>query len=375
MPTSSPVIFRLQGSSEYVWGLFLFAAVAVGVGQFAFLGGFWRYTCYALAALLAGGGLIDYLFYHKRLVELTAQEIRVARGLWGKPRTYPLAHLVEARLRYTQGEQVLIKSLAELSLAEIEAAQIKELTMVTSQGAAFTIPSFNHDPLAHQRFVKELCQLAQTGRLGLPVGGQPVPPPAPELPDFEPTTAQALADCQAYLASDQALAQSLRQNLYDAHASVYRPHLAPAGTDLGGLPVAYTGPVANGQVAYFLADDFLPDASLADRELAQNLIATAQQHLALAQGRIEVYQKMADQLQRLATEQARRQQLRQIADQLDQLQPLSLERASHQDTFTLDLAALAEAQRLSAQLEAEHDLTRAEALRQYAALLKTHFGS
>jgi hypothetical protein len=376
----APEIFRLKSSPEYLVGLLIFPMISVALGIFAFSGQFWRGLCFGAATMLAGGSLIHFLFIHLRLVVLTTSRISVARGLWGPPKHHALADVVDVRLQYTEGGQSVVRPLLEIDLPSQSAPEVKRLSLLTRQGDVIALSSHGYDHTSFRRLAAELWGLAQAGWLHL--GDSPAqagvahPHPEPETPESEERRqiAQALADCQAYLANDQALAQSLRQNLFAAHASVYRPHLAPAGTDLSGLALAYAGQVANGQVTYFLASDFLPDASLADRELAQNLIATAQQHLALAQGRIEVYQKMADQLQRLATEQARRQQLQQIADQLGQLQPLSLERANHQDTFTLDLSALAEAQRLSAQLEAEHDLTRAEALRQYAELLKGHFG-
>jgi hypothetical protein len=385
MSTEEPSeIFRLKSTSGYLWGLFMFAGVAAALGLFAFSGLFWRGLCFGAATVLAGGGLVDFLFFHLRLVMLTTKGISVARGRWGQPKHYALADVVEARLQYTEGGQSVEQPLLQAPVPDLNAPDVKHLSLVTRQGDTISLSSYGYDYSSFRRLAAELWGLARAGRLRLgdpptQAGAghpHPEPEPEPEMPESEERRqiAQALADCQAYLANDRALAQSLRQNLYDAHASVYRPHLAPASTDLGGLPVAYAGPVANGQVAYFLADDFLPDASLADRELAQNLIATAREHLALVGPRIETYEKMVAQFQQLSTEQERRDRLRQLAGNLDNLQQSNLDQAKVDSALSHDLLALDQWLKMTATTDLADDLARAEVMKQYAELLRGHFG-
>jgi hypothetical protein len=381
MSTEEPSeIFRLKSSPEYLVGLLIFPVISAALGLFAFSGLFWRGLCFGAATMLAGLSLFHFLFLHLRLVVLTTKGISVARGLWGPPKHYALADVVDVRLQYIEGGQSVVKPLLAIEPPSQDPPEVKRLSLLTRQGDVIALSSNGYDHISFRRLATEILGLARTGRLRLgdpsAQAGTDYPNPEPEMPESEEQRqiAQALADCQAYLASDQALAQSLRQNLYDAHASVYQPHLAPASTDLGGLPVAYAGPVANGQVTYFLADDFLPDASLADRELAQNLIATAHEHLALVGPRIETYEKMVAQFQQLAAEQERRERLRQLAGSLDSLQQSNLDQAKVDSALSHDLLALDQWLKMTASTNLADDLARAEVMKQYAELLRGHFG-
>jgi|GEM_PF-7099974 len=382
-PPSDKPLFQLKGSNSYLLGFLLFAVVGAGLGYFVFSDGLLQSSCNWAAGMFSTWATVDYLFWHKSQVVLTANEIKIVSGVRSRSQVYALSEILEVTIQLETATGTAERPLAEIDWATTDSKKIKELVLITKLGEKIELPSFGYDLLPYQRFLETFGLAIANGqiRLGnrgfLPTVGeiQPKMGQAPPVSEELQRIQEALASCQAYLATDRALAGSLQQNLLAAYQSVYQVHSFPEKDELAPFrPDVLHRQRVDGQWQCFIQGDLQPDVSHADLELANRLAEAAHQHLVMVQQRIKLYLGTQKELERSAAECRRRDKLRTIAGNLDSLQQTNAAQSEVDSGLSYELTSVEQWQKLVAELNAPDDLAKAEELKQYADLLKGHSG-
>ncbi len=382
-PLSAKPLFQLKGSNSYLLGFLLFAAIGAGLGYFVFSAGLLQNISYWAAGIFSIWAAVDYLFWHKSQVVLTANEIKIVRGVRRQSQVHALSEILEVSVQLETATGTTERPLAEIDWATTDGKKIKRLVLLTKFGEKIELPSFGYDLLPYQRFLETFGLAIANGQIRLDhrnlsptVGATPPkmgqePPVSEELQSIQ----EALASCQAYLATDRALAESLQQNLWAAYQSVYQVHSFPETDEVAPFrPEVLHRQRVDGQWQCFIQGDWQPEASQVDREVANRLAEAAHQHLGMVLPRIELYLGMQKELERSAADCRRRDQLRSIAGNLDSLQYTNAAQSEVDSGLSHELTSLEQWQKLVAELNAPDDLAKAETLKQYADLLKSHFG-
>jgi len=376
-------LFVLKASDDVNWGMGIFALVSLG-GVFLFRNWEWAFfeiIAQFLTAIFAATAIISPLFLQYREIALYHDKIQITKGLLSKKiETIALSQILNPKIiKSVKNSDVKVHHLADAGGVENWDMDNLEFSFDTQSSQTVTLKSFNFKDHHLREFLKCFRQTyyVLASEASSPPPSTPMEKPnnqtEAKIDETENNILQGIRQCEHYISEDEKLSQEFYQAMYEAYTSVYQTHTLQV--DRAGDELRLQKPdvlqyfsIGNYQYHYFLKDQYLPNASREEKEVAENLITTSQKNIDTIKKRIEAYLTVKKQLEEQREKYLQRLKIQQLANRINTLQEKNLAQSSFDDQLSFDAEKVIQLSALTEQLHQSDLRHLSETLKQLAIL-------
>ena len=349
------IFFEVKGSFSATYGLFLFSLIGWLLDMFFGWVGFgWLQTAAgALAIIFLLAAIANPIFWHTYKVILNHDSLQIKTGLFSSLRTIDFATVQQVKLNLQDNTTVNLDAFLPQ-----QNQTARKLIIHTHKGKDAELSATDFEDADFNNLVKKLKEVMVIAE-------------NPETWEVEST----FQKCQRILAKNQQLKLDFLKSIDDAYASIMQRQTlrwVRNGDEarLQAPDIAFKFEFETDHYHYYLVNDWKPNITEADREMAQKIMETSFTNLKIVEQRLAYLQKIADELKALQQTNENQKQIRLVADRVAHLQKQNLGADSEASQLGYTTEVNKQLRELSDVFSYKDDMLQMESLKQYAELLE-----